>query len=284
MIYREFAPGPRLRPYIECFWSARSQGRLPFLPREVLIPDGTTELMLNFGSPYRRFRDAHDRAGRAIARSHVIGIRETGVFIEQERDQDVFGIRFRIAGFHAFAGVPMREIAHRTIDLDGLLGPLAAELEARVQEAASPEAAVNSVEAALLPWFGAADRRLRQVRAAVGEIYTSRGSADIAAVADRVSLSHKELDRAFDRIVGLTPKRLARVVRFNHALRLMLSDAMAGQAAVAQEAGYFDEAHMIRDFREFTSQTPRDFARQRYAIVAAVIPALDDRLSNSYNR
>lgn len=175
MLYREFPPSPLLAAYVECFWTARTDGPTPFRPREILIPDGTTELMLNFGGPYRRFVASHGEDGENIARSHIIGIRRTGVFIEQRSDQNVFSIRFRLAGLYPFLAIPMSELTQRSIDLDAVLGTLAGELEEKVFGAGSPEARVRIVEAALLRRLRPEARIERNLHEALRLIFVTRG-------------------------------------------------------------------------------------------------------------
>lgn len=281
MSYREFAPLPALTPYVECFWTGRTDAA-SVRRREILIPDGTTQLLLSFGGPYHRFADPDNGCGVRVANSHIIGFRTRGIFIEQESAEDVFAIRFRPGGLYPFLPVPMTELVQQSIDLDAAVGRLAGELEARVYEASSPEEQVRAAEGWLCQRLSPSGCVAEQIGRAVELIYTSRGRASVERLAAEVAMSHRSLDRAFALRVGVSPKRLGRIVRFNFALALMHQRQGDTLSAVAHAAGYVDQSHMSREFREFTHTAPRDFLARDYRIVQTIQPTLRKRLSSSF--
>lgn len=286
MLYREFVPSPPLRPYVECFWIARSEARRSPGPREILLPDGTTQLLLSFGGAYERFEDPVVGRGARVAGSHIVGMRTRGVFIEQEGGEDVFAVRFRAGGLFSLLRLPMVEVVHRSVPLDDVLGAFADELEARVFEAFTSEERVRVAEHALLTQLqpgGKGTGSEERVRQAVQRIYIARGALPIDRLARELGLGYRSLDRAFNLHVGIPPKRLSRIVRFNYALSLLQRGGGLSHSRVAQEAKYADQAHMIRDFREFTHTAPTEFLARSYGIVEASRPALRKRLSNSFN-
>jgi AraC-like DNA-binding protein len=90
-------------------------------------------------------------------------------------------------------------------------------------------------------------------------IVESRGTTAIGHVAKEVGWSHKRLITRFARQVGLTPKKAARLVRFEHLLAHVTTGRTTPWPVAAAEAGYADQAHMIRDFRTFTGVTPTEY-------------------------
>lgn len=284
--YREYRPSPPLEPYIECYWIAQCDAPRSLGSREILLPDGTTQLLLSITGAYQRFDGANAARGVCITGSHLVGMRTSGVFIEQQEVEDVFAIRFRAGGLSPFLGMPVAETVHQSISLDLLLGAAADELEGRVIEARTAGERIGIVERLLLQRLarnGAIAPAQRCVRRAVERIYGTRGAVSMDRLGAEVGMSHRALDRAFTRHVGIPPKRLSRIVRFNYALTLMQQRASASHARIALEAGYADQPHMIRDFREFTHSAPADFLARRYGIVEVSKPALRNRLSNSFN-
>lgn len=305
--YREYAPSEALAPYVECFWSARTDARAPEpmsrataagdAQREILLPDGTTQLLLSFGGTYRRFAGIAAEEGERILGSHLVGLRATGVFIEQEGGEDVFAVRFRAGGLARFLGLPASALVQRSVPLDALLGAAGVELEARVGEASTDAARVHAADALFVRQLRAAhstrraqrmEREERQVAHAVRRLYATQGRIAVDALRAELGLSYRALDRAFAAHVGVPPKRLGRIVRFNQALVLLRRRATGGaravtQSSVAQAAGYADEAHLIRDFRAFTQSAPAEFLARRYGILEVSHSALERRLSNSFN-
>jgi transcriptional regulator GlxA family with amidase domain len=94
-------------------------------------------------------------------------------------------------------------------------------------------------------------------------ILRSNGAAQVEDLASNAAISRRHLERVFLRKVGIGPKLFSRIVRFQHLLRAPQSD----WALMAADSGYFDQAHLIRDFREFTGQTPMAWRRQRVAFL-----------------
>jgi transcriptional regulator GlxA family with amidase domain len=96
---------------------------------------------------------------------------------------------------------------------------------------------------------------------AVGQILSSQGTAAVSDLCAGLGLSGRHLTRRFEEQVGTGPKLLSRIVRFQRALR-MSADARAPWALIAAECGYFDQAHLVRDFREFSGRTPTLLRRE----------------------
>lgn len=287
MRYRERQPSPPLRPFVECFWIARSALPATTRRREILLPDGTTQLLFSSAGGYRRFEDSSVKRGEEIVGSHLVGMRTQGVFIEQKGIEEIFAIRFRAGGLAPFLTLPAVETIQRSLTLDSLFGSSADELETMIFEAPTADERIAITERFLLRLLKQRESTTlyarRPLTHAVAKIYGSRGTVSIDRLGRELGLSYRSIDRLFERHIGIPPKRLSRIVRFNYALNLMHRSAGAGQSRIALEAGYADQAHMIRDFREFTHTTPTDFLARRYGIVAVSQPALQTRLSNSFN-
>ena len=87
----------------------------------------------------------------------------------------------------------------------------------------------------------------------------TRGAASIARLARDLECSQRHLIATFREHVGVTPKTYARIVRFDHAVKRLRQTDGLRWAEIADASGYYDQAHLIRDFHEFTGQTPGQF-------------------------
>jgi transcriptional regulator GlxA family with amidase domain len=94
------------------------------------------------------------------------------------------------------------------------------------------------------------------VEAAVARLVADRGQTRLAALATTAELSEGQLERRFRSAVGIGPKTLARLVRFQEVYRRLGDKAPAGWAEIALDCGYFDQAHLLRDFRELAGSPP----------------------------
>lgn len=228
MEYQESVPRGPLRAYVRCVWTMRSKGGGP----ERILPDGTCEIVLNRGDPFR-----HE--GRLQPRAMVVGQMPRFMEIEPSGAVDLVGVRFRPGGLFPFLRAPMHELTGTWADLKDIDRGL--RLEDGVEEA---------LLVRLRPGNGA-------VAAAVAAI--ERGAGRIDTIARDVGVHPRRLERMFRQEVGLPPKMLARIARFQGVLR-----GSGDWAAVAQACGYFDQAHLIRDFKEFAGETPAAYFARRH--------------------
>ncbi|QEH31995.1 transcriptional activator FtrA [Aquisphaera giovannonii] len=175
----------------------------------------------------------------------------------------VLGVAFRPGGAAPFLGVPADEIRDAIVPLRELWGPEADALSGRLASAGSPGARLAEAERTLLGRLARSPRRHPGVAMAVEILGDGTGGPPVAAVARRVGLGPRRLSRAFQAEVGLPPKLYARIRRFGEVLRLAASASRVEWAAVAQACGYYDQAHLIRDFRAFAGMSPTEYLAMR---------------------
>lgn len=241
MEYREFVPRTPLRDHVRCVWTLRSPGG----ELERVLPDGTCEIVLNRADPFR-----HE--GRIQPRAMVVGQMLRFMEIEPTGAVDLVGIRFRPGGLFPFLRAPMAELTGGWADLGDIDRGLWRDLEG----ARGPEQALLD---RLRPANGA-------VTAAVAAI--ERGEQRIDRIARDLAVHPRRLERVFEREVGVAPKLLARIVRFRGVLR-----GTGDWATVAQACGYYDQAHLIRDFREFAGEPPTAYFARRHPMSDAFVGA-----------
>ena len=167
----------------------------------------------------------------------------------------VLGVRFHPHGAAAFLEAPQHEVAGIPITLDDASVPLAKELDA-VRGFDDVDEAMVFVQALLIR---AVDRSRidRRVAFAVDAIGRRCGQVSVDALATATGLTRRHLERRFLDTVGVSPKRLARLARFQRALRLLnRRDMTRGGTETAAACGYADQAHFIRDFRLLAGCSP----------------------------
>lgn len=157
---------------------------------------------------------------------------------------------------HRILGLPMHELANRTVGLADI-APGADELVERLRDVPWPER-FDLVERFLLRRLDAAQKPTPGVEWSWRELSRTDGRAAIAEIAAELGWSHRRLIARFREQIGLAPKAVGRVMRFDRAVQALKS-AAAGLSEVAYECGYYDQAHMNRDFRELGGTTPDSF-------------------------
>nr|WP_237543467.1 helix-turn-helix domain-containing protein [Streptomyces sp. SID5594] len=164
-------------------------------------------------------------------------------------------------GARAVYGMPAAALSHRLVPLDELLGALGAELVDRLRAAPTWAARFALLDEVFLRAVGRGDGDpLSRVRPEVAEAWrrlvAARGRVQVGAVATELGWSRRYLTERFRDEVGLTPKTFARVLRFEHAHGLATAHDPLPWADVATVSGYADQAHLVRDWREFTGRSP----------------------------
>ncbi len=185
------------------------------------------------------------------------GLRAVGAMtVEQRFDfpsgAEQIGVRFRPGMAGAFLGLSPAELTDRTVPLADLHRWCAGELQRQLDDARSIRDAMRLLVASLpVP-----ERDLSPVQRAIEALAVAKGNADLDELARQANLSPRQFRRRCLEESGLAPKHLARVLRFRHACAIARRGQTVNWADVALDAGYFDQSHFIRDFREFTGDTP----------------------------
>jgi transcriptional regulator GlxA family with amidase domain len=173
----------------------------------------------------------------------------------------MFGIRFKPAGITAFTRVPVEEFTDRMVELalvETLFGASFCEALAEKRSVAEMVACADAYLIRLLPRAYGFDR---QIVRAVDLICFSEGRISPVAVADDICLCQRHFERKFKAAIGVSPKLFANVFRFKRALRLLKNDPHKDLLTLAVECGYYDQSHLIRDFKRLSGDAPADFRR-----------------------
>ena len=239
------------------------RGQLPGRWRNMILPDGAMELIINLGDP-QRLCALDDLERQTVFRSSwVSGERTEPIVIDEAGDVHLVGIRLQAGGAWPFLGVPLREFSDQVAELETILGTEVSELRDRLGEAPSDDAALDLTESWLRKRMRSRTPPTRAVSHAVEIIQRGADVVRIGRLADEIGISHKHLLREFERCVGLTPKVLARVYSFQRVISSVGQRPEVNWAETAARYGYYDQAHLIREFRAFSGLTPSAYLSKR---------------------
>jgi AraC-like DNA-binding protein len=163
-------------------------------------------------------------------------------------------------GAYRLLGLPMGELSGRLVDLAEVLGPDGRRLGEQLRQTPTWRQRFTLLDRFLLRRLEDGPRPSPEVARAWGRLVATGGTVPIARLAHEVGWSHKHLIARFKRQVGLRPKTAARLLRFDAVLSRLDQRRPLDWGLVAREAGYADQAHLIRDFQQFTGTTPTEFA------------------------
>lgn len=262
MQYLSRKPAPPLDRFIDdlyCLSGAPGHRR-----RLVVPPMPSAHLMINLGGPVR-LRDSDPAAPAAVLTDGwFMGVWTRRFTVEYPDAVRVVGVHFKPWGMAPFVRLPMNELRDRWVPADSVWERGLAELRVRLAEAESPDAMLPQLEEELRSRLGMASADgLALVSRSAGRLEASWGSVPVAALADRAGVSGNRLAAQFTAHVGVAPKRLARIYRFARVILAVDAAGPVGWAELAQAAGYFDQAHLINEFKSFAGQTPTAYLALR---------------------
>jgi AraC-like DNA-binding protein len=168
-----------------------------------------------------------------------------------------FAIFFQPLAFWQLFGLPMDSFVNQHYEGYAVLGREADQLWNRLAEAVTFAERVKFAEAYLLPKALNAGRKSSIMNAAL-YISRAKGTLRLDHVANQLSLGLRQFERNFLSEIGLSPKLYSRVARFQAALDMRIHRQDTGWANLANEFGYYDQTHMIKDFQKLSGFSPKD--------------------------
>lgn len=256
MDYRETPVTGPLAASVRCWWSLSSPA-VPAGAAEPALPDGSPELILNLGDPFEH-RGLDGRTRRQPA-AFLVGQITRPMTVRPTGRVDLIALRLEAHG----AAVLLPDVRRLTDDwapLQALGHPGVTPLLQALRRSRNPAARA----AILAEWYAERVARPRgsapdaAVVAAVQALRASHGGASLDDLCARLGVSPRTLQRRFQAQVGISPKLLARILRFQRVFHVWQREPRR-LARVAAQVGYFDQSHMIRDFRQFAGQPPAGF-------------------------
>jgi AraC-like DNA-binding protein len=253
--YRPHAPLDR---YVECFWWSQRDRAEVF--GEHMLPSGSVQLIFALhDAPILCIPSSSSQNSLAWSESIVHGPQWTYYKSGPKPTGATLGVSFRPGAAGNILGLPTMELTDRHVPADALWGARAGELREKLLAAPGPSTAFRVMEAEL-------SARLRGpllMHPAIAQALALRaggwGSSRVADIQRQTGYSPRHFIALFRAAVGLTPKHYYRVKRFTSALQELAGGNAKGLADLADSAGYSDQAHLTREFREFSGVTPSQY-------------------------
>jgi AraC-like DNA-binding protein len=240
-------PGGALRRYVrEILWVRADRPR-----RQVLLPETTLTLVL-------RQSGSASLNNQCLPSAVVSGLQQRARMVEHGAGSSLVIVRFTEVGASAILHDRVDLLYDRTLALEAILPRQEIErMQNMLADTREVPQQVLQVEHFLASHIHSWKSISPQLEAAVQMIRDSHGKSSIAALARRAAMSQSTLERHFRIAVGATPKNLSRLARLQNVCRLW--DAGKNLTEIAYEAGYSDQPHLVRDFRQFAGRPPREF-------------------------
>lgn len=246
-------PDPRLRPYVVHYCGYDEETGT--FRRRLEAPAPRVPLIFNFGPPVAVRAPMAGGDWQRHGNGFVAGLHDTYALVESSGSQSGVEVYLTPVGAGLVTGVPMRDLKDRVVGLDELFGTPGGLVREELLEAAGWQERFAIVDRFLLARLSKAEPPPPSLAWALSRLHSTRGAIEIGSLTDELGCSRRYLISLFNDRVGLPPKLFARILRFEHALELANGGGI-GWAEVAQRCGYYDQAHMIYDFKQFTGHSP----------------------------
>lgn len=266
MTYVRYSPSPPLNNYIDYFYHL--EGAM-LHPRERILPTGWLDFEVNFGGAIQVYDASDTKAVATCVESWWVGVWSTYGTVEWAPNIQLFGIHFKPGGAYPFLKFPLSELHNQIVPADAIWGAFAAELRERLYFAPTTQARFALLEQMLLARLVEPPHGLQLVRYAAAEITRRHGALSIRALSEYIGISQNHLLTQFKRMVGISPKALARLYRLKYVLHSINPARSVDWTRIAHQADYYDQAHFVNDFRTFTGHSPHDYLRLRRQSYAA---------------
>ena len=250
--YEEMLPPAALAGQVRCIWRLRAPAGDP-APPEPIVPDGCVELVLNLADPFIRHTApgvSHVQPARLVT-----GQITRAITIAPSGRTDLWGIRFQPWAAASFLGIHGTELRDRMIAVDDASPGLHSLLDPVIDAPTERARGQRLIEALLghARAVRAADDVLRRLVASIAD---EPDPLSVRELARRAGLGTRRLQSLFAEHVGISPKMLMRLNRFQRALRIARERGDLSWGAVALEAGYYDQPHLNHDCQEITGRAP----------------------------
>lgn len=258
-------PDPPLERFVESIWFAR--GTVPYR-REKIAPTGSTVAVLVLGDPIMETPD--DGAGQTLRAEtgFILGPHDRPVINEPTGETFAVGVVTTPIGAEAVFGVEPSTIRGKAVDVNEVWSE-ASRLRSQLLELERPEEMLQLMASHLGAGHTGPISGIDRCERAVAMLEADP-SMSIADIASALEISHSHLVREMTRIVGLTPRALARLLRMRRVLVSIDVRDDVDWSRLAINHGWFDQAHLIRDFKRHTGATPTQYLAAQRAVYSPV--------------
>jgi AraC-like DNA-binding protein len=252
MRYQELQPGLELERFVECYWTLENERPDLTSKPEPILPDGCVELILNLGDQFNEHRGDGVKVSQPLY--FLVGQMTRPILIAPTGRVRLIGIRFQPGGAFPLLRVPMHELTDGLVELGALDPMLESELKEAVSDERSLPRCIARIERSLFA-RARSSAGYSWLPSLANSIVRLGGRQSVDQLALDAGVTGRQLQRRFLREVGIGPKLLSRIVRFQEVFRAVEGNR-EGWAQLAAECGYYDQAHLIRDCQQFAGQTP----------------------------
>lgn len=275
LYFRILLPSPLLRRFVRYYWVLKCHPDVP-AQAEYLASDGFEEIIFSYGGAYLRTETLQgETRDQVIDRSYVVGCKTPGVTCSRYAALNIVGVKFWPQSLHSLLGVALSELDEKVVALRDLQLPWLQDLELALFGARS-EAVIKATLDRAFERSSLGQHPNPLLDLSLQRIFAARGNLSVDDILRRTGCHYRTLEKQFKQHVGLSPKTLAKIIRFKHVMHALHAANQPGATTrlrdlSVQDFGFYDQSHFIKEFRYFTGATPTGFLSQSRDISTQVL-------------
>jgi AraC-like DNA-binding protein len=251
-----FEPNSDLTEFVQCYWTL--EGDRQHTPvKNTIVPDGTMKLIFHYGDTYRHY--AGNGESTVLPKCFLIGQLTRPYIVEPLGATGSFIVRFHPNGFLPFTTIPLKEMENKAVPLEKLFGNEGQKLGRKILSANGTKERIEIIEAFLTNRLTGRKNIDTIIKSTVESIVNTKGQFSVNQLSQKSNVNRRQLTRKLSTATGLSPKQLSKTIRIQAALKKMVTAEVTSLTDLAYESEYFDQAHFIKEFKEFTGLTPKEF-------------------------
>ncbi len=231
------------------------------IEEELIIPDGCLELLFHYGDPFFLKRD--DKWVRQ-ERSVFSGQLSSSIALKPGGRAGIISAKFTVAGAHSFVKDPLNEYTDHLINCSEVFGNEGVDLEDMIEEARDTTGRISLIESFLVAKLASDITTSISTARVVDLIVAHSGRASINEIRKSVGVGERNLERHFLSQIGLTPKSFSKLIRLKSFVDTVDANPHLNLTAAALDCGYYDQAHLIRDFQQIVGIKPTEYFQSQH--------------------
>lgn len=255
-MYNEYSPSLLLAPYIDKYWEFK--GNPEYGMKINILPDGCTDFIFTLGEVANMIEE--ESLIMQPYRSYFVGpMNRYSTLVTYAETVHMFGIRFLPCGLFRFMQLPLEELGNQRISTHDVGGIFNDSLAERLCEHPHIQNRIKLVESFLFQALCTNGMIEKQISYAVDCINFSKGKLPVRSLAENICLCQRHFERKFKHYTGYSPKEYSRIIKFKNAMGLLRSTSCDNLLSIAVEAGYYDAAHLSKEIKALSGNTPGSF-------------------------
>ncbi len=243
--YNEYTPQASLQSYLDCYWSYKTDTAPILSHKKPIIPDGCIDIIFDLNYP-------------TSLNSFVVGAMTTPIVNSRN---NLVGVRFKPGMAYPFIKVPVHKLTDLFVDYFEFAGQEANHLSSQLADLNSTEQQIALLNNIFTKKLSALNAVETQMSRALNLIQSTGGGISIKQISGEVGWSRQHFTRKCLKYTGLTPKFLNQVIRIKKVIKQYKTEKFYSWSQLSVDGGYYDQSHMIKEFRKITGLTPIEFLR-----------------------